>query len=349
MIISGRSGKMLMLLRFINRDRGICAAVNQTRSTNIGFRIFAAHRYAASFLIIAGMTFICGCDFKNGATGDFDVEKVFGKTGYGDGEFVYPRAIDIAADQTVVVVDKSGRLQWFTPNGECKQVVKMPIIEKGKPIGLSFAPDGNLYVADTHYHRVLVYNDDGEIVKQFGEYGDQDGCFIYPTDVAFSGDGRVFVGEYGGNDRISVFDKDGKFLSSFASFGSGEGQLSRPAALCVDKDGKLLYVADACNHRIAVYDLDGNLIKYIGSPGTGPGQLRYPYDLTILKNGRIAVCEYGNNRIQLFDPEGNSLGMYGSAGRDNGQLAYPWAVAADKDGRLFIVDAGNNRVQVWEI
>ena len=292
---------------------------------------------------------ISGCDPNGSAVNDVDVDNSFGRTGRGPGEFVYPRAIDIADDRTVAVIDKTGRLQKFTHKGQVRQVINMPEIYKGKPIGLSFAPDGNLYVADTHYHRVLVYSDAGQIVSKFGEYGREDGCFIYPTDVAFSGDGKIFVGEYGGNDRISIFDKDGKFLSAFGSFGSGEGQFSRPAALCSDIANKLLYIADACNHRIAVYDFDGNLKKYIGSPGTGPGQLRYPYDLTILKNSDIVVCEYGNNRIQLFDPDGNSVGIYGKAGREIGQLAYPWAVAADRDDRIFIVDAGNNRVQVWQL
>jgi DNA-binding beta-propeller fold protein YncE len=312
------------------------------------YGLLAFYRRACALALLLAFC-VCGCDPQDGSLITPDVDISFGGTGYGEGEFVYPRALDISDSQTVAVVDKSGRLQWFTSDGKFKQVVNMPAIEKGKPIGLSFAPDGNLYVADTHYHRVLVYSDAGEIVNQFGEYGDKEGCFIYPTDVAFSGDGRIFVGEYGGNDRISVFDKDGKFLSAFGSFGSEEGQLSRPAALCSDIENKLLYIADACNHRIAVYDFDGNLKKYIGSPGTGAGELRYPYDLTILKNGDIVVCEYGNNRVQLFDPEGNSVGMYGTAGRELGELAYPWAVASDKDDRIFIVDAGNNRVQVWEL
>ncbi len=314
------------------------------------FPLASYRRACALALLFAVYIFVgAGCDSRNGNITAPDVDDAFGRTGRGAGEFVYPRAIDIADDQAVAVIDKTGRLQLFTSDGKCRQVINMPKIEKGKPIGLSFAPDGNLYVADTHYHRVLVYSDEGEIISEFGKYGKEDGCFIYPTDVAFSGDGRIYVGEYGGNDRISVFDKDGKFLSSFGSFGGGQGQLSRPAALCADTNSKRLYVADACNHRIAVYDFDGNLEKYIGSPGLAAGQLRYPYDLTILKNGDIAVCEYGNNRIQLFDPDGNSVGIYGTAGRELGQLAYPWAVAADKDNRIFIVDAGNNRVQVWEL
>ena len=77
------------------------------------------------------------------------------------------------------------------------------------------AANGDIYVADTHYHRVLIFSAAGEPIGSFGSFGQGDGEFIYPTDIAFSGDGRIFVSEYGGNDRISAFTEDGEFLFSF--------------------------------------------------------------------------------------------------------------------------------------
>jgi DNA-binding beta-propeller fold protein YncE len=311
-----------------------------------GIRTF---RCAAAVMLFAAMLTLTGCDGRAGAATEAKVIDVFGQTGRGQGEFIYPRAIDIASDGSLVVVDKTGRIQRLTPKGEFLAVFEMPLIEMGKPTGMSFAPDGNLYVADTHYHRVLVFAPEGDIVGQFGKFGQDEGCFIYPTDVAFSGDGRIFVSEYGGNDRISVFSEKGKFLYCFGAPGNGDGQLSRPSALCVDRSGKRLYVADACNHRIAVYNFEGNVLQYISSVGREPGQLRYPYDLSFLPNGNLVVCEYGNNRIQIFSPDGQSVAVYGGPGRSLGELAYPWGVAIDSRGRAFIVDAGNNRIQVWQL
>jgi DNA-binding beta-propeller fold protein YncE len=273
----------------------------------------------------------------------------FGKTGPGPGEFLYPRAIDLRADGTVLVADKTGRIQRLGPDGRCLAVVRMPRIEAGKPTGISVHPDGRLFVADTHYHRVAIFSSDGEPLDEFGRYGQDDGCFIYPTDVAFAPDSRLFVSEYGGNDRISVFSADGQFLTAFGEPGAGPGQFARPSAVCVDASRGRLYVADACNHRIGVYDLEGQLASYVGSAGRGPGQLRYPYDLALLDDGTLVVCEYGNNRIQLFRPDGQSLALYGQAGRQKGDLAYPWGVAVDARRQAFIVDAGNNRIQVWQL
>jgi ABC-type Fe3+ transport system permease subunit/sugar lactone lactonase YvrE len=312
-------------------------------------RFLRLYRGAALLLLVVCLLAVTGCEDGSEGAGGTKVLYAFGRTGRGSAEFIYPRAIDIDSDGLLFVVDKTGRIQRLTPQAELRNVIKMPSIEAGKPTGISVDPNGNLYVADTHYHRVVVFSSTGELIKQFGKFGREDGCFIYPTDIAFAPDGRIFVSEYGGNDRVSIFTGDGLFLKSFGAAGSGPGEFARPSALCVDTSRSRLYVADACNHRIAVYDLDGNLNSYIGALGRDAGQLRYPYDLTLLSDGTIVVCEFGNNRIQLFSADGASLAVYGRAGRQLGELAYPWGVAVDKHRRAFVVDAGNNRIQVWQL
>ena len=311
-------------------------------------RIIRTQCYSTLVMLFVAMLVLTGCDRKSSSDREPKVIDVYGQTGRGQGEFIYPRAIDIASDGSLFIMDKTGRIQRLTANGDFLSEFQMPQAETGKPTGLSFAPNGNLYVADTHYHRIVIFSPEGKVVGQFGKFGQDEGCFIYPTDVAFSGDGRIFVSEYGGNDRISVFSEKGDFLYCFGTPGNERGQLSRPSALCVDRSRKRLYVADACNHRIGIYNFDGKLLEYISSVGRESGRLRYPYDLALLPNGDIAVCEYGNNRLQLFSPDGRSLGVYGRPGRQLGELAYPWGLAVDSKGQVFIVDAGNNRIQVWK-
>jgi DNA-binding beta-propeller fold protein YncE len=314
-----------------------------------------------------------------------EVLRIIGRTGSGPGEFIYPRPIDIAADGTLWLADKTGRVQHLSADGQPLSTFTMPQFEAGKPTGLSVGPDGNIYVADTHYHRVMVFSPSGELLRQFGRFGQAGGEFIYPTYVAFvqeagaglrhgeagpssateaglrpggaGGRWRTLVSEYGGNDRISVFADSGEFLYSLGGQGSGADQeLSRPSAMAVDARRRRLYVADACNHRIVVYDLSVEPYRratgQAGSPATfgtagrEPGQLRYPYGLALADDGTLAVSEFGNNRVQLFDPDGRSRGVLGSAGREAGQLAFPWGVAI-RGPLIYVVDAGNNRVQVW--
>ncbi|NQU75837.1 MAG: 6-bladed beta-propeller, partial [Planctomycetes bacterium] len=290
-----------------------------------------------------------GCGADGGDSHGIRSARAFGRTGRGAGEFIYPRAIDRAVDGTLFVVDKTGRIQMFDSSGNPIGGFRMPQIESGKPTGITVGPDGNLYVADTHYHRVMVFRPNGQLVRQFGRFGQGQGEFIYPTDVAIADDGRVFVSEYGGNDRVSVFDADGSFLFAFGSAGEGFGQFARPSALCIDAKRRRLYVADACNHRIVIYDLSGRRLGEFGSTGRGLGQLRYPYGLAMVDEDTLVVCEYGNNRLQLFSPDGESMGTFGAAGRQLGQLAYPWAVAVDSSRNAYVVDAGNNRIQIWPL
>ncbi len=312
-------------------------------------RAASVRRYVLPVILTILSICLVGCRKSYANSSEPKVLMIIGRTGPGPGEFLYPRAIDIAPDGSIFVADKTGRIHRYSAEGKFLSSFKMPEYELGKPTGISFGPDGNLYAADTHYSRIMVFTPEGKIVRQFGQYGEEEGCFIYPTDAAFAPDGRIFVSEYGGNDRISVFDEGGKFLYSFGSPGNGRGELSRPSALCIDKTRKILYVADACNHRIAIYDYDGRLVDYIGTLGTGLGQLRYPYGLALMEDGNLAVSEFGNNRIQLFSPDGKSLGVYGSAGRRQGELACPWGLAVERSGRAFIVDALNNRIQVWQL
>ncbi len=300
---------------------------------------------------LCGALALGGCQSKDDS-GAPKVAGCVGRTGSGQGEFIYPRAIDLAADGSLWIADKTGRIQHLTADGGFLGEIRMPLTQDGKPTGITVGPDGNVYVADTHYHRVMVYAPDGKLVREFGRNGTGDGEFIFPTDVAFitkGGQTRILVSEYGGNDRVSIFDSDGKFIRSFGTPGEGEGQFSRPAAIAVDAPRGVIYIADACNHRIAVYDLDCKLKGYIGAAGTQPGQMRYPYGLALRPGGDLAVCEFGNNRVQVLSPEGRSLRILGAAGRQLGQLAYPWALVVDGQKRAYVVDAGNNRVQIWQL
>jgi DNA-binding beta-propeller fold protein YncE len=273
-------------------------------------------------------------------------DAVWCSTGTGKAQLIYPRAIGYSkSDDTYFIIDRMARVQHLDHRGQYLNEWRMPDFARGKPVGLSVGPDGNVYIADTHYARVAVYSPTGDLLRTIGSEGTAPGQFTYPTDVAFDAQGNIYVTEYGDNDRVQVFAPDGKFLRILGQFGSADGQFSRPQSLVID--GDLLYIADACNHRIAVFKTDGTFVRNFGSVGSGLGQFRFPYGLDQDSQGHLIVAEYGNNRVQWIDKEtGRGLKTWGLPGREVGQLAYPWAVAVDRNDRVAIVDSGNNRVQV---
>lgn len=295
------------------------------------------------------------------AAAPLDPARTIGEIGLSPGQFSYPRAI--ATDgRHLFVIDKTARLQAIdATTGRAAQVATTPDYTLGMPCGLTVAPDadGNtrLYVADTHYHRVLIYDPANldEPIDQFGTYGEAAGEFIYPTDIAVLTDDegratRIYVSEYGGADRVQVFNAAHTHLASIGTFGDGPDEFNRPQALGITtlEGAPALVVADACNHRVGVFDLDGTPRRWIGTPGDAPGQFSYPYGLELLPDGTALVVEFGNSRIQRIDlTSGESIATLGEPGGAPGQLTTPWGLARI-GSELFILDSGNNRIQVLD-
>ena len=304
--------------------------------------MFMRSRSWTKFTAIAlTMLIVVGCDHSQ-------PKAIWCETGTGPAQVVYPRAIAYKdSDDTFFVIDRMARVQQLNRQGQCLNEWRMPQWQTGKPVGISVGPDGNVYVPDTHYQRVMVYTPDGKLLRQWGSSGYGPGQFAYPTDIAFDKQGNVFVAEYGDNDRIQVFTPEGKYLYVFGKFGKEPGEFMRPQAILIDGDD--VYVADACNHRLQVFKTDGTFVRVIGGVGSELGEFRYPYGLSMDNEGRLVVCEFGNNRVQLVDKKtGRGLKIWGSGGHEPGQLAYPWGVAVDRNDRVVAVDAGNNRLQVFE-
>ncbi|QEL18265.1 NHL repeat-containing protein [Limnoglobus roseus] len=271
--------------------------------------------------------------------------RVWGHRGVLPGEFVRPRAAVVIGDR-LFVVDFTARIQSYTLDGEHTGVTfTTPDFRNGRPSGLGVDRDGNLIVADSHYHTVRIYNLDGVELRHFGGTGGKEpGQFGYVSDCVQDDEGYFYVSEFGQTDRITKLDIDGTFVKCWGVNGTGEGQFQRVRAMAFGPD-RLLYVVDACNHRVQVFDREGVFVRAFGEPGTSIGQLAYPYDLAFDPAGDLYVIERGNSRVQKFTREGQPLGSWGQPGRGEGQLADPWALAVDGRGRVHVIDTENHRVQ----
>lgn len=278
-----------------------------------------------------------------------DAELSWGKTGVSDGRLLKPRAIAINADDELFIVDMTGRIQVFSRDGEFRRSWRTPEIEYGKPSGLSFDRGGHLLVADTHYHQMLVYQSDGELLQDRrigGTFGNRPGEFGYVTDAVEDSNGNVFISEYGDFDRIQKFSPEGDFILQWGSHGVAPSQFVRPQNMTIDAEDQI-WVVDACNHRVQVFDASGPEVKLVriwGEQGKAVGQLSFPYDLVLDQQGHVYICEYGNHRIQKFDLNGKSLGVWGTYGRRANGMHQPWGLALDSQGCLHVLDTYNHRV-----
>jgi DNA-binding beta-propeller fold protein YncE/ABC-type glycerol-3-phosphate transport system permease component len=289
-------------------------------------------------------------------------DEVWLESGTGEAQVVYPRAIAYSSAEDVVwIVDRRARVQKLdAADGSFLLDFTMPEQRYGKPVGVGVDGEGNVWVPDTHYHRVIVYGPDGVEKFRLGQKGIGPGDFIWPTDVLVIDDGRVLVSEYGSgpdapNDRIQLFEPDdtGGYVAvaQIGSFGTGPGQFRRPQSMV--RVGDVLWVTDSANHRLLAFSLaDEDLGTFLyafgdGGPASEAGRFRFPHGLEALPDGRLLVTEFGNNRVQLIDPATGNATVWGRFGSRPGELTYPFASAWDPTrGRALVVDSGNDRIQV---
>jgi DNA-binding beta-propeller fold protein YncE len=306
--------------------------------------LYSRPQRAAWIVLVVALASACGCEGDRASIGQ--LKAVWGRRGISDGRFQKPRAMAIDREDHLYIVDMTARIQVFDTDGSFLRSWQTPDHKVGKPTGMSIGPDGSVWVADTHYYRVLVYSSEGKLLRTFGgKKGDKPGQFGLVTSVAHDSAGNFYVSEYGDFDRIQKFTPEGKFIRQWGGHGSDPGQFIRPQKMAID-DHDHIWVTDSCNHRIQVFDADGKLLRVWGKEGKGLGEMYYPYDLALGDNDTIYVCEFGNHRVQKFTRDGRSLGCFGSEGRDEGQFSNPWAIVRDSKGTIYVLDTGNHRVQV---
>ena len=179
----------------------------------------------------------------------------------------------------------------------------------------------------------------GDFLYEFGY-----GHLSYPTGVAVSGNGNVYVaqGRNWSHQKIQVFDSDGNFITSWGGrrWGTGDGQFNfgHKIGLVTDSTGRL-YVVDRWNHRIQVFDSTGNFLFKWGSNGSGDGQFYAPIDIAIDSNENIYVVD-SNHRVQVFDNAGNFLFKWGSYGAGNENLRFPASIAVGPNGNVHVFNSG---------
>ena len=250
-----------------------------------------------------------------------------------------PRSVAVGQDGEVIVLDTAGRVIVFDERGRMLRSWYMPEYETGKPEGVCVLADGRIVVSDTHYHRVVIFDRDGNVLKVFGREGRAPGEFIYPVGITRDDADHLYVCEYGGNDRVQKFTADGEFLLAFGSFGAGERQFQRPSGMAW-RAGKV-YVADAINDRVLIYSDEGDYLGVLGGPELALG---YPYDIVLGGDDRFYIVEYRTGRLTAVTPDGRLLGRFGSTGRGEGQLSRPWGLAIDEKSRVRIADTDNRRI-----
>jgi sugar lactone lactonase YvrE len=204
------------------------------------------------------------------------------------------------------------------------------------PESIAVDSQGNLFVADTYYNRILVFlnpDTNGTPTKADSVLGQldlslnarnmdsdpDDGVkegFCYVRGLAVDSSDRLWVvDEF--NYRVVRFDTP-TALNGFPSKVFGQANMDVHAAVCSDTPE--------------------------GSGNTGAGQFSLPLGVAVDQEGNVFVTDFDNNRVQRF-AAGAANGA--AAEETYSDLNHPHDVAVDGAGNLYIANTFNNEVLVF--
>jgi DNA-binding beta-propeller fold protein YncE len=131
-----------------------------------------------------------------------------GRRGEGDGEFNYPTHLAFADGELYVTDTMNNRVQVLdAASGQMLRALGSRGLYVGnlvRPKGIAVDTERNVYVVESYYDHLLVFNRKGEFLMGFGGVGLNSGRFYLPAGVWTDPLNRVFVADMF-NGRVAVF------------------------------------------------------------------------------------------------------------------------------------------------
>lgn len=202
-----------------------------------------------------------------------------------------------------------------------------------------------IYIVDSGNNRVIVLDEDGEMLFSIGREGAGEGEFQDPVGIGIDRNGRIYVADTG-NRRIQIFTAGGKFLKTIAVTSSGKAV--RPIDVAVDPKTANIFVTGNDNHKVMVFDKGGRLVREWGGNGEKVRKFRYPATIAVTRDSSIGVVDVFNTRVQIFRPDGEYLNSIGAWGVLPGQFFRPKGIAFDQQGKIYVSDSYMNLIQVFD-
>lgn len=247
------------------------------------------------------------------------------------------------------------------------------------PSGVAVDSTGNLFIADSHNHRIRRVGTDGIITTIAGNgvaglTGDGANAtsaeLNFPTGVSVGSGGTLYIAD-SANQVIRKVTNG--VISTVAGTGqqgySGDGgpavsaQLDTPTGVAVDPNvvGQI-YIADRHNHRVRIVAANGTITtvagtgqpSFSGDGGTGTAAgLDGPRGVAVTSNGLVYLADSDNQRIRVLT--GSQISTVAGTGEQGfaGDVASParaildtpGAVAASPLSTFTFADTHNDRVR----
>ncbi len=165
---------------------------------------------------------------------------------------------------------------------------------------------GYIYIADSGNNRIVVVNEDFEMVKSISKFKNngKDDSLLNPMGIYITEDGYIYVADTD-NGRIVIFNKDFSFYKELPPLSADilpKNFKYNPKAVAVDNAKRVYVVSQNTNMGIIVLDEDGNFESFIGAQrvSANPIELLWRTFMTeeqIERSTSFVPVEYSNLTI----------------------------------------------------
>lgn len=257
------------------------------------------------------------------------------------------------------------------------------LVALNHPVSAEFAPDGRLYLAAWHNHkvrrwdpadervRVTVANHDQTTGNNGGYSGDgglaEEAHISFPSSIAFDAGGNYYIVDqqnlvirrvdtagiidtFAGSGELG--DADGDALSASFYFSEGPTNFQPPpaGAIEIDRVTGTIYLADTFNGLIRTLSVDGGAVSTLPIDG-----LVTPTDVELGPDGRLYIADPGAHQVFAADVNTGALTVVAGTGSpgwgEDGlpaletELNAPNGIDIASDGSLLIADTLNSVIR----
>lgn len=212
------------------------------------------------------------------------------------------------------------------------------------PQGVRVDSEGRIFVGDSNYHDVVVFDSEGEEINRFGKFITQRGIvpgeFYNPTDLIVDLDGYVYVSDIATN-VVQVFDPDFEPVMAIQ-----EG-FNNPQGLAFDSEGNLLVVSSKSSivSRIDISDVMDEEASEIDSYSL---KGEWPVGISVDKDDNMYIAFASTDEVHIVDPEGELIKRVGGRGTEPGKFTVPQGVCVDSEGNFYVAETESGRIQKFD-
>jgi DNA-binding beta-propeller fold protein YncE len=247
--------------------------------------------------------------------------------------------IDPASVVTVIDPATAAVVRRFGRHGAGEGEFECGGSERARVCSIDSAPDGRLYVVDPGNHRVQILASDGSYLRQLGSYGNAEGQFIAPLNLAVDASGSAYVLDIA-NGMISKFDSDGAYDWRVGG-PSRDPRLAGAVDLAVMKDGTILVTIDPGGPAVLLDPDDGSVVG-----PWGDGSIGASAEPVVDPAGNVFLFQYVPGAMRMFDREGRPVGIRDiKTGTPATQQFYPPPVFAE-DGYGYSFDDTQGLIRI---